>query len=152
VIAAQLAQWGIAVERAVVDDGSGLSLANSVSCDVILGVLNHFGVDSALSDGLAVAGRTGTLSQIFVDGPLEGRLRAKTGTLNNPPFDQDPPAVKGLAGYLPLAGGGAIEFAMILNGPTISDQREYRPIWDRLTRVLDEYPAVVSLDALGPRS
>jgi serine-type D-Ala-D-Ala carboxypeptidase/endopeptidase (penicillin-binding protein 4) len=150
-IAARLTEWGIPTERAVLDDGSGLSLANSMSCDVVVDVLNRFGVQSALSDGLAVAGRTGTLSQIFVDGPLEGRLRAKTGTLNNPPFDRDPPAVKGLAGYLPLAGGGSIEFSLILNGPTISDQREYRPIWDRLSRLLAGYPSGVGLEELGPR-
>jgi serine-type D-Ala-D-Ala carboxypeptidase/endopeptidase (penicillin-binding protein 4) len=150
-IAARLTEWGIPLEQAIIDDGSGLSLANAMSCDVVLAVLNRFGVDSALSDGLAVAGRTGTLSQIFVDGPLMGRLRAKTGTLNNPPFDQDPPAVKGLAGYLPLTGGGSIEFALILNGPTISDQREYRPIWDRLTQLLTGYPSAVGLEELGPR-
>lgn len=147
----QLMQWGIPTASTVIDDGSGLSLSNSLSCDAVLAVLNRFGVDSALSKGLAVAGRTGTLSQIFTDGPMQGRLLAKTGTLNNPPFDRDPPAVKGLAGYLPLKGGGAIEFALILNGPTISDQREYRTIWDRLITVLDGYPFVVGLESLGPR-
>ena len=150
-IAVRLNEWGISTERAILDDGSGLSLANLMSCDVVLAVLKRFGVESALSDGLAIAGRTGTLSQIFVDGPLTGRLRAKTGTLNNPPFDRDPPAVKGLAGYLPLTGGGSIEFSLILNGPTISDQREYRPIWDRLSQLLTGYPSVVGLETLGPR-
>ena len=37
-----------------------------------------------------------------------GLIYGKTGTLNNPPFDQDPPAVKALSGFLPVDGGGAI--------------------------------------------
>jgi D-alanyl-D-alanine carboxypeptidase/D-alanyl-D-alanine-endopeptidase (penicillin-binding protein 4) len=147
----RLRQWGIATETVVIDDGSGLSPGNLLSCDAVLTVLNRFGVDSALSQGLAVAGRTGTLSQIFTDDPVQGRLRAKTGTLNNPPFDRDPPAVKGLAGYLPLQGGGSIEFSLILNGPTISDQREYRPIWERLMQVFNAYPYEISIEELGPR-
>ena len=151
VVHEQLQEWGIPAEAVVIDDGSGLSLLNSVSCDALLTVLNRFGMDSALSRGLAVAGTTGTLSQIFTDDPVRGRLLAKTGTLNNPPFDRDPPAVKGLAGYLPLTGGGSIEFSLILNGPTISDQREYRPIWERLTQVFDAYPYEIGLESLGPR-
>ena len=63
------------------------------------------------------------------DSEVAGRLLGKTGTLNNPPFDQDPPAVKALAGYLPVEGGGQVEYSLVLNGATISDQSEYRPIW-----------------------
>ncbi len=149
-VTAQLQQWGVAPEEALVDDGSGLSLNNSLTCNAVLTVLHRFGIGSPVGQGLAIAGTTGTLRQIFTDGPMEGRLLAKTGTLNNPPFDRDPPAVKGLAGFFPLDGGGSIEFSLILNGPTISDQREYRPIWDRLSQLLNSYPAVVSLEALGP--
>ena len=48
--------------------------------------------------------------------------------------------MKALAGYLPVDGGGAIEYVMILNGPTISDQSEYRPIWDQLVRRAGHVP------------
>ncbi len=83
-----------------------------------------------LGTGLPVAGRDGHRSPTsFADHPVAGRLLGKTGTLNNPPFNQDPPAVKALAGYLPVDGGGAVEYTLILNGPTISDQSEYRPVW-----------------------
>ena len=82
---------------------------------------------------------------------VAGRLRGKTGTLNNPPFNEDPPAVKALAGYLPVDGGGAVEYVMILNGPTISDQSEYRPLWDQLVDVLVTYPSAAGPDQLGPR-
>ena len=96
----------------------------------MLGVLQHAGFDSPVGQGLAIGGETGTLIDAFGDTAVAGRIRGKTGTLNNPPFDQDPPAVKALSGYMPVDGGGAIEYTLLLNGPTISDQSEYRPIWD----------------------
>ena len=52
-----------------------------------------------------IAGQTGTLSDIFVDHPIAGRLLGKTGTLSNPPFNEDPPGVKALAGYVGVDGG-----------------------------------------------
>ena len=33
-----------------------------------------------------------------------------------------------------------IEYALVLNGPTISDQSEYRPVWTALADVLATYP------------
>ena len=150
VIASVLAGWGIDTNGLVLGDGSGLSLANRLTCTTLLQVLQRVGVDSPVGQGLAVAGSTGTLTGIFEDTPLAGRLLGKTGTLNNPPFDQDPPAVKALSGYLPVDGGGAIEFVLILNGPTISDQREYRPIWAELVDALVSFPAVAGPAELGP--
>jgi len=58
--------------------------------------------------------------------------------------------VKSLAGYLPVEGGEAIEFALVLNGPTINDQTEYRPVWDALATVLSTYPAGPGVPELGP--
>lgn len=150
-IAATIAGWGIDTTGMVLGDGSGLSLDNRISCATLLDVLQYSTYDSSVGAGMAVAGETGTLSDIFTDTPVAGRMRAKTGTLNNPPFDQDPPAVKALSGYLPVDGGGAIEFVLILNGPTISDQSEYRQVWAELVNVLNSFPAVASPAALGPR-
>jgi D-alanyl-D-alanine carboxypeptidase/D-alanyl-D-alanine-endopeptidase (penicillin-binding protein 4) len=151
VMAATIGGWGIDVTGLTMGDGSGLSLDNRITCTTLLGVLQHAGSDSATGRGLAVAGESGTLVEIFVDTPVAGRLRGKTGTLNNFPTDQDPPAVKALAGYLPIDGGGAIEYVLLLNGPTISDQSEYRPVWAALVTALDSFPAVASPQALGPR-
>lgn len=150
-IASTIAGWGIDTTGLVLGDGSGLSLDNRISCTTMLGVLQHATFDSPLGAGLPIAGETGTLSEIFVDTAVAGRLRGKTGTLNNPPFDQDPPAVKALAGYLPVDGGGAIEYVLILNGPTINDQSEYRSIWAELVNVLNSFPAVAGPAELGPR-
>ena len=147
----QLVDWDVDVTAIVLADGSGLSLDNRLTCDAILTVLQQSGFDSPIGQGLPVAGQTGTLSNVFTDHPVTGRLRGKTGTLNNPPFNVDPPAVKALAGYLPVEGGSAVEYALVLNGPTISDQSEYRAVWDALADAVDTYPAGASPADLGPR-
>lgn len=147
----ELASWGVDVGALVLADGSGLSPSNLLTCDAVLSVLQRSGADDPLGAGLPVAAVSGTLRNAFGGGPVEGRLLGKTGTLNNPPFNQDPPAVKPLAGYLPVDGGGAIEYVLLLNGPTISDQSEYRPVWNLLAEVLATYPAGAGPDVLGPR-
>ncbi len=150
-ISATLAGWGVPLDGVVFGDGSGLSLDNRLTCDALLAVLQRSGGDGVLAAGLPVAGETGSLSDVFVDHPVAGRLLGKTGTLNNPPFNADPPAVKALAGYVPVDGGGAVEYVLILNGPTISDQTEYRPVWTSLADVLNSYPAGVSPADVGIR-
>lgn len=143
--------WGIDTTGMVLDDGSGLSLDNRITCSTLMAVLQHAGFESPVGQGLAVAGETGTLIDTFGDTVLTGRLRGKTGTLNNPPFNEDPPAVKALSGYLPVEGGGAIEYVLVLNGPTISDQSEYRSVWGELVTALSSFPAVAGPAVLGPR-
>jgi D-alanyl-D-alanine carboxypeptidase/D-alanyl-D-alanine-endopeptidase (penicillin-binding protein 4) len=150
-VTSTVAGWGIDTTGLVVSGGSGLSLDDRISCTTLLGVLQHAGFDSAVGQGLAIAGQTGTLADAFADTSVAGRLRGKTGTLNNVPYDQDPPAVKTLSGYLPVDGGGAIEYVLLLNGPTINDQREYRQIWAELVTALTSFPSVVSPSLLGPR-
>ncbi len=151
VVREQLIDWEVDVTPIVLVDGSGLSLDNRLTCHALLAVLQRTGFDTPIGQGLPIAGQTGTLANVFVDHPVAGRLRGKTGTLNNPPFNVDPPAVKSLAGYLPIEGGSVVEYALVLNGPTISDQSEYRPIWDALADSLDTYPAGASPADLGPR-
>jgi D-alanyl-D-alanine carboxypeptidase/D-alanyl-D-alanine-endopeptidase (penicillin-binding protein 4) len=151
VVSSVLQAWGVDTSPLVLVDGSGLSLDNRLTCNALLTVLERSGPESAIGQGLPVAGQTGTLADAFTDHAVAGRLTGKTGTLNNPPFNADPPAVKSLAGYLPVEGGGAVEYALVLNGPTISDQSEYRPIWSALADAVDTYPAGPTPAELGPR-
>jgi serine-type D-Ala-D-Ala carboxypeptidase/endopeptidase (penicillin-binding protein 4) len=153
-IRATLERWGIASPGIVLADGSGLSNDNRLTCDVLVGVLARSGPDRPLGAGLPVAGRSGTLTDVFADSPVAGRLRGKTGTLGNAPFDADPPAVKALAGYLPVArgAGATIQFALVLNGPgPLIDQSQYRPVWDELITVLSGYPSGPNASELAPR-
>jgi D-alanyl-D-alanine carboxypeptidase/D-alanyl-D-alanine-endopeptidase (penicillin-binding protein 4) len=151
VIREQLVDWGVDVSSVVLADGSGLSLDNRLTCDALITVLQRTGFSSAVGQGLPVAGQTGTLSGIFGDHPVSGRLRGKTGTLTNPPFNVDPPAVKALAGFLPAEGGTSVEYVVVLNGPTIADESEYRPVWYAVADALDTYPGAASPADLGPR-
>lgn len=151
VIAEQLVQWGVDTSEIVLGDGSGLSLDNRLTCDSLIAVLERSEPADTIGAALPVAGETGTLADIFTEHPVAGRLLGKTGTLNNPPFNQDPPAVKALAGYLPVEGGGAVEYALVLNGPTISDQSEYRPVWSQLADALDTYPSGATPADVGLR-
>ena len=154
-IAATIAGWGVDTTGLVLGDGSGLSLDNRLTCATMLGVLQHATFESPVGRGLAIAGQSGTMSAHFADTELAGRLYGKTGTLSNPPFNADPPAAKALAGYLPVDGGGAIEYVLILNGDPnglpITEQDAYRPVWAELATALNSFPAVASPATLGPR-
>jgi len=153
VVLSTLQSWGVATESVVLADGSGLSDDNRLTCNVLLAVLQHQRSDDALGLGLAVAGsKGGTLSDAFAGTALEGVLRGKTGTLYN--YNDGiggKPGAKALSGFVPVAGGGAIEFALVLNGPQVSEKVVYRPTWDGFAKALVSYPSGPSAASLGPR-
>lgn len=152
VMANTLAGWGIPMTGVVLDDGSGLSNLNRVTCQAFVAVLGRHSPTDALGAGLPVAATSGTLRDVFVGTDVAGRLQAKTGTLGNAPYNADPPAVKSLSGYLPIDGGGAVEFSLLLNAQgTLTDQSVYRPIWDRLAAALATYPSGPTPADLAPR-
>ena len=95
-----------------------------------------------LGAGLPVAGTTGTLVEEFLGSPVAGVLQAKTGSLTD---------VKALAGYLPVAGGDTIEFAVILNEPGAKEPDVYRRVWDALAVSLVTYPSSATSAQLAPR-
>jgi len=136
-------QLGIPVDTSVIADGSGLSDADRHSCDVFQAVLDASGPQSPIGTGLPVAGESGTLTRRFLDSPVTGRLRAKTGTLNR---------VTALAGFLETTPGAQLAFTYIANlaeadvvdGPDLALQ-------DELVAALARYPEGPSLAELGPR-
>lgn len=139
-----LTRWGVDMTGFQMVDGSGLSRENAMTCRGVLGVLDRFDERSALFLGLPVAGRAGTLSTYFLGSSMEGRLVAKTGTLTG---------VKGLAGYLPIDGGGLVRFVVLLEGAGVSDDASFRPIWERyLAGALASYPIGPTADRILPRS
>ena len=92
------------------------------------------------------------MSDVFVDSPVAGRLRGKTGTLGNAPLDADPPGVKSLSGYLPVDGNGTIEYALVLNSAgALTDEAVYLPIWNALATALSTYSQGPTPAELGPR-
>lgn len=146
----RLSAMGLPMDGVVVNDGSGLSTRNRVTCSLIVGLLQRL-QSTSIPDSLPIAGRTGTLADEFETSPMIGRLRAKTGTLNNEPFDVDPPAVKSLAGYVTSEGADPIEFVMIVNDSDISLETRYRPLWEAFGLRVDTYPAGPGAETLGPK-
>ena len=148
VIERTLRGWEVPMQNVNLVDGSGLSPDNAVTCAMMLGVIQH-SADTTLVDGLAVAARTGTLSDEFVGSPLAGRMSAKTGTLGNPPFDQPPLASKALVGYIDADNGDTIEFALIINAPILTTDA-YRRLWSLYGDDLATYPAGPTVSELQP--
>jgi D-alanyl-D-alanine carboxypeptidase/D-alanyl-D-alanine-endopeptidase (penicillin-binding protein 4) len=153
IVKQRLAAWGIPTTGLELYDGSGLSDDNRVTCTTVLALLQHLRFDDPVGKGLAIAGKAGgTLSDAFVGTTLQGRLRAKTGTLYNYSDGVGgKPGAKSLSGFLPVDGGGAIEFSMLLNGPSIAEKNVYRPIWDALGKVLASYPSGPTVAELAPK-
>ena len=84
--------------------------------------------------GCRSPGASGTLADVFTDSPVTGRLRAKTGTLGQRPVQRRPAGGEGAVRVPPgRRRGGTIQFSLLLNGPgPLTDQSQYRPIWDAL--------------------
>lgn len=90
-------------------DGSGLSAYNRVTPRAVTTFLlwsMHQPWGEAWRATLPVGGRDGTLLRRFVGTPLEGKVFAKTGTLNG---------VTALAGFLTATSGRTLVFAIYAN-------------------------------------
>jgi D-alanyl-D-alanine carboxypeptidase/D-alanyl-D-alanine-endopeptidase (penicillin-binding protein 4) len=135
VIRSTLADAGLPVEGYKSVDGSGLDLSDRVSCSLLLHALDIAGPKGALTAGFPVAGRTGTLVDRFKGNPAEGKLRAKTGTLNY---------VASLAGYV-----DNLEFALVANA--LPDKTASgRTLEDRIGAAMSVYPDAPTVDVLAP--
>jgi D-alanyl-D-alanine carboxypeptidase/D-alanyl-D-alanine-endopeptidase (penicillin-binding protein 4) len=85
IVVSHAAQAGIPMAGVHMDDGSGLSRTDRATCRELLAALDlsNQAAYSPVSAGLAVAGQTGTLALRYRGTPLAGKLRAKTGSLDN---------------------------------------------------------------------
>jgi D-alanyl-D-alanine carboxypeptidase/D-alanyl-D-alanine-endopeptidase (penicillin-binding protein 4) len=141
-LAGLLDEAGVPIDGLRVVDGSGLSTEDRLSCDALAHVLTRPGTGPVLRDGLAVAGRTGTLADRFAGTPVAGRLRAKTGTLRN---------VTALAGQVEARQGRALAFAYVANVADPAEVTADEVGIQGLAEILLAYPRGVDLAALGPR-
>lgn len=70
----------------VIEDGSGLSRTNRITpyfmADILAWMLENRDDFMKFCNYLPLAGKSGTLRSFLKDTPLEGRLRAKTGSMN----------------------------------------------------------------------
>ena len=106
--------WGIADDSYVIADGSGLSRYNYVTSDALVRILRQMRADpkhaSPFAESLPIAGRDGPLSRRLAGTAAEGRVRAKTGTVDN---------VRAIAGYVETASGETLIFSIIANNFTV---------------------------------
>ena len=111
---AVLSRWNIADDGYVIADGSGLSRYNFVTSNALVGILQRMRADpkhaSPFAETLPVTGRDGALSKRLAGTAAEGRVRAKTGTVDN---------VRAIAGYLDTANGETLVFSIIANNFTV---------------------------------
>jgi serine-type D-Ala-D-Ala carboxypeptidase/endopeptidase (penicillin-binding protein 4) len=92
-------------------DGSGLSRSNLARPSTLVAVLramNNSDARDLFASSLPVAGYSGTLRNRFRGTPVEGRLRAKTGTLTG---------VRALSGYLEHSAYGTLLVSVVVNQP-----------------------------------
>jgi len=90
-------QKGLPVEQLFMSDGSGLSRTNAVSAGFYVKLLAYMKKQSKASrafyDSLPVAGESGTIAWILKNTSLQGKLRAKSGSLSR---------VRCYAGYIDM--------------------------------------------------
>ena len=135
-----LASSGLPVSELAAVDGSGLDRSDLATCNLLLGAVEAGGATGPMAAGFPVAGRTGTLAQRFAGNPAAGRLRAKTGSLDN---------VTGLAGYVDSASGSPpLAFALLANG--VPSDAAGRVLQEQVGAVLARYPQGPSPADLAP--
>lgn len=124
-----IADLGLRPEDYRIADGSGLSLYNYLSAELLVQVLRyawqHPDIYDHLAPTLPVAGIDGTLKNRMKNTPAKGKVRAKTGTVTG---------VSSLAGYAQAANQHILAFAIINQG--LRNGRDGRDFQDRVCTAL----------------
>jgi len=110
-------------------DGSGLSTLDMVTPRAATALLAHMNKSPNRAAWLAllpVAGQEGTLRQRFSGTPVQGSIRAKTGSMSH---------VSALAGYARTKTGDTLAFAVFVNNYTARSS-EIRAVIDRICVLL----------------
>ena len=106
-----IARLGLGHHAYRIADGSGLSLYNYVSAELLCMLLRHAwhtpAIIEALLPTLPIAGVDGTLEKRMRGTAAEGNVLAKTGTVSG---------ISSLAGYCTAANGHQLCFAIINQG------------------------------------
>lgn len=126
----------IGVSRASYDiaDGSGLSNYNRATPATITALLRHAAAapwGKAFRASLPVGGASdGTLKFRFRGTALEGKISAKTGTLNH---------VDALSGYMQARSGKILVFSIIVNDRPLESASAVQQIDSTLLRIAERY-------------
>ncbi len=127
-----IARLGLGDNPYKIADGSGLSLYNYVSTELLCTLLRHAwrspSIQDALLPSLPIAGVDGTLKDRMKKTSAQGNVRAKTGTVTG---------ISSLAGYCTAANGHQLCFAIINQG--IMRAAAGKAFQDRVCKVLCDY-------------
>src|SRR5712692_1603426 len=129
-----LNQAGVPSDQYVFYDGSGLSRQNLVTPHTVVQLLRY--ADSqpwgaSFRDTLPLAGTDGSLYDRFKALDVQGRVRAKTGSLGG---------VKALSGYATTNRGDAVAFSILSNNFNLPDKRINETIDSLVGAILDDGP------------
>ena len=141
VLERQLLAWGADSLGFAVRDGSGLSRHDYVSPETIVRVLDAMRVHpeyATFRASLPVAGVDGTIRSRMRGTSAEGRVFAKTGTLDK---------ARSLSGYVDTPDGRTLLFSFLTNNHVASNREA-----DRVTDALAAWLAGTPLPPAGPTS
>src|SRR6266851_741308 len=127
-------QAGMPGDQYAFYDGSGLSRQNLVTPHTVVQLLRY--ADSqpwgaSFRDTLPLAGTDGSLYDRFKALDVQGRVRAKTGSLGG---------VKALSGYATTNRGDAVAFSILSNNFNLPDKRINETIDSLVGAILDDGP------------
>ncbi len=100
---------GVSLSNAIIKDGCGLAPQDAVSAKAFVQLLTimYRGKNAeAWMASLPVSGKSGTLTSLCLQTPLEGRIHAKSGTIAG---------TKNFAGYIDMPNGDTWAFAVLIN-------------------------------------
>jgi D-alanyl-D-alanine carboxypeptidase/D-alanyl-D-alanine-endopeptidase (penicillin-binding protein 4) len=124
-----LKRLGLQADTYRLADGSGLSLYNYVSAELLCTLLKYAWnspmIHDALWFSLPIAGVDGTLENRMLNTAADGNVRAKTGTLTG---------ISSLAGYCKAENGHQLCFSIINQG--VMRNADGKAFQDRLCQVL----------------
>ena len=130
-LGAQLARYGLPLGTYRTGNGSGLFASTEVSPAQLVALLvaahKDYRVGPDLVASLPVGGLDGTLARRWHGKPAQGRVRAKTGTLDK---------VVTLAGYLSVDGGRVVAFAILVNDVPAGQRAAARALADEAVDAL----------------
>ena len=117
-----------------------MARSDRATCRTLLTALTNDGPNGVLSNGLARAGETGTLSRRMNGTNAVGKVRAKTGTLLN---------VSGLAGWALPPERTPVAFAIVNNG---IDSESARRFEDQMAILLTNLPPPPPASQFAPEA
>ena len=125
----------------VLKDGSGLTVDNRLTCDLVADLLQRAGPGSTLAEGLAVPGQPGTLKDRLDAPKYREAVRAKTGTLNS---------VTALSGWVRTVQGRDLVFAVLENTSGRNVGANELSVQSRLLDSVLAYPELPPREQVSP--